>query len=79
MGSNLRIAQADLADSIQVRLQRMYPGSKHFQQQRAISVPIKQVDGQPLADADLITWVGDLLKAIFPLPEKEAEPEVQSA
>ena len=79
MGSNLRIVPADLADSIQVRLQRMYPGAKHFQQQRAISVPIKQVDGRPMADADLITWVGDLLKAIFPLPEKEAEPEAQTA
>jgi transcription-repair coupling factor (superfamily II helicase) len=73
MGSNLRIAPADLADSIQVRLQRMYPGSKHFQQQRAISVPLKQVDGRPLADAQLIAWVGDLLNAIFPLPEKVTE------
>ncbi|GAA4158882.1 transcription-repair coupling factor [Gryllotalpicola daejeonensis] len=73
MGSNLRLAPADLADSIQVRLQRMYPGAKHFQQQRAISVPIKTVDGQHLPDTELIAWVGDLLKAIFPLPEKVAE------
>jgi transcription-repair coupling factor (superfamily II helicase) len=73
MGSNLRIAPADLADSIQVRLQRMYPGSKHFQQQRAISVPLKQVDGRPLADTELIAWVGELLDAIFPVPEKVAE------
>ena len=27
-GTNLRVAPADLPDSIQVRLQRMYPGSK---------------------------------------------------
>ncbi|HEY0249389.1 MAG TPA: transcription-repair coupling factor, partial [Gryllotalpicola sp.] len=70
MGSNLRIAPAELADSKQVRLQRMYPGSKHFAQQRAISVPLKVVDGHPLSDTELIAWVGELLNAIFPLPEK---------
>ncbi|WP_022881390.1 transcription-repair coupling factor [Gryllotalpicola ginsengisoli] len=73
MGSNLRIAPADLPDSRQVRLQRMYPGSRHFAQQRAISVPIKQVNGQPLPDAELIAWVGELLNAIFPLPAKDAQ------
>jgi len=62
-----------------VRLQRLYPGSRHFQQQRAISVPLKQVNGQPLADAELIAWVGDLLKAIFPLPEKVTEDVTEGA
>jgi transcription-repair coupling factor (superfamily II helicase) len=79
MGSNLRLAPADLPDSIQVRLQRMYPGSRHFQQQRAISVPLKQVDGRPLADAELIAWVGELLTAIFPLPEKVTEGAAEGA
>jgi hypothetical protein len=36
-------------------------------------VPLKQVDGRPLADAELIAWVGDLLNAIFPLPERVTE------
>ncbi|WP_298228897.1 transcription-repair coupling factor [Gryllotalpicola sp.] len=70
MGSSLRIAPAELPDSIQVRLQRLYQGARYFAQQRAISVPIKQVGGEPLADADLIAWVGALLDAIFPVPEK---------
>jgi transcription-repair coupling factor (superfamily II helicase) len=78
MGSNLRIAPAELPDSKQVRLQRMYPGSRHFAQQRAISVPLKTVDGAMLPDAELIAWVGGLLEAIFPLPAKE-QAEAASA
>ncbi|NYD71920.1 transcription-repair coupling factor (superfamily II helicase) [Herbiconiux flava] len=71
MGSNLRVAPADLADSIQVRLQRMYPGSKYFAQTNAVSVPMPVVDGHPLADAELIAWVAQLLEAIF-APAKAA-------
>ncbi|MDO9396367.1 MAG: transcription-repair coupling factor [Herbiconiux sp.] len=65
MGSNLRVAPADLPDSKQVRLQRMYPGSKYFAQTNAVSVPLPVVDGVPLADADLIAWVQNLLDAVF--------------
>ncbi len=67
MGSNLRIAPAELPDSIQVRLQRMYPGSKYFAQTHAVSVPMPVVDGKPLPDAELIDWAAALLDAIFPL------------
>jgi transcription-repair coupling factor (superfamily II helicase) len=65
MGSNLRVAPAVLADSIQVRLQRMYAGSKYFAQTNAVSVPMPVVDGKPLADAELIAWTAQLLDAIF--------------
>ncbi|WP_291049847.1 transcription-repair coupling factor [Herbiconiux sp.] len=65
MGSNLRVAPADLADSIQVRLQRMYPGSKYFAQTNAVSIPLPIVEGTPLADAALINWTSALLDAIF--------------
>ncbi|MFC6354940.1 transcription-repair coupling factor [Luethyella okanaganae] len=68
MGSNLRIASAALPDSIQVRLQRMYPGSRYFTQTGAISVPLPLVDGEPLADADLIEWTTQLLAALLPPP-----------
>jgi len=68
MGPKLRIAPAELPDSVQVRMQRLYPGARYFAQQRAISVPIKQLGGEPLADADLIAWTGDLLAALFPAP-----------
>jgi transcription-repair coupling factor (superfamily II helicase) len=73
MGTNLRVAPADLLDSIQVRLQRMYPGARYFAQAGALSVPMPRVNGEPLADLDLITWVTTLLGAIFPAPvEAEA-------
>jgi transcription-repair coupling factor (superfamily II helicase) len=68
MGSNLRVAPAELPDSIQVRLQRMYPGARYFAQANALSVPQPRVNGESLADSDLIDWVGTLLGAIFPTP-----------
>jgi transcription-repair coupling factor (superfamily II helicase) len=66
MGSNLRVAPAELPDSIQVRLQRMYPGAKYFAQANALSVPQPRVNGEPLDDAALIDWTATLLGAIFP-------------
>ncbi len=74
MGSNLRVAPADLADSIQVRLQRMYPGARYFTQNGSLSVPMPRVNGEPLADADLIEWTGTLLGAIFPAPAEAKQP-----
>jgi transcription-repair coupling factor (superfamily II helicase) len=71
MGSNLRVAPADLPDSIQVRLKRLYPGAKLFPQTNAVSVPLPVVDGRQLADAELIAWVSQLLDAIF-APAKAA-------
>jgi len=65
MGSNLRVAPADLPDSLQVRLQRMYAGSKYFAQTNAVSVPMPVVDGVPLAGADLVAWVTNFLDTIF--------------
>jgi transcription-repair coupling factor (superfamily II helicase) len=65
MGSNLRVASADLADSIQVRLQRLYPGSRYFAQTRSVTVPLPKTNGVGLDDAALVTWTSDLLVAIF--------------
>jgi len=61
MGSNLRIAPAELADSVQVRLQRMYPGSRYVAAARAVTIPL------PVGktDAELIEWAGGVLTAIF--------------
>ncbi|TFD28146.1 transcription-repair coupling factor [Cryobacterium lyxosi] len=66
MGSNLRVAPADLADSIQVRLQRMYPGSRYVSATGALSVPMPRPNGEPLDDNALIEWTKTLLAAIFP-------------
>ena len=68
MGTNLRFAPANLADSVQVRLQRMYPGAKYFAAANAVSVPMPRANGEPPADADLIDWAATLLAAIFPAP-----------
>jgi len=65
MGGNLRVASAELADSIQVRLQRLYPGARYFAQTRSISVPLPKVDGQSPNDASLIAWTSGLLVSIF--------------
>ncbi|HSP74587.1 MAG TPA: TRCF domain-containing protein, partial [Cryobacterium sp.] len=68
MGSNLRVSPANLADSMQVRLQRMYPGSRYFSQNGALTVPMPRINGEPLGDAALIAWAGNLLDALFPRP-----------
>ena len=65
MGGNLRIGPADLADSVQIRLQRLYAGSKYFAQTGVVSIPMKVINGEPLSDGDLIDWVSKLLVAIF--------------
>ncbi|MEO6827352.1 MAG: transcription-repair coupling factor [Microbacteriaceae bacterium] len=66
MGSKLRIAPAHLADSVQVRLQRMYPGARHFAQTNVITVPLPRREGEAIADTELIQWATGLLSAIFP-------------
>jgi transcription-repair coupling factor (superfamily II helicase) len=70
MGSNLRIAPAALADSVQVRLQRMYQGARYFAQANAVSVPLP---AEP-TDAELIAWTSGLLVAIFGAEVAEAAP-----
>ncbi|WP_417554386.1 transcription-repair coupling factor [Microbacterium sp.] len=64
MGSNLRVAPARLADSMKVRLQRLYPKAKLVGGGEALVVPMP-------TDSDLIEWVGNLLTAMFPEPVKE--------
>jgi len=74
MGGNLRIAGVALADSIQIRLQRMYPGSKYFAANASVAIPMPRINGEPLDDADLIAWTNTLLVAIFGAELAEAAP-----
>lgn len=60
----LRIVGAELPDSIQVRLQRMYPGSRYLAQTRTVMLPLPDLPD----DAALIDWAAKLLAAIYPLP-----------
>jgi transcription-repair coupling factor (superfamily II helicase) len=71
MGPNLRIAPANLADSMRVRLQRLYPKAKLLSGGDAVVVPLPTAGGEPMADAELIAWVGQLLDQLW--PEKPAE------
>ncbi len=60
----LRIVGAELPESVQVRLQRMYPGSRYLAQTRTVMVPLPDLPD----DAALIDWAAKLLSAIYPLP-----------
>jgi transcription-repair coupling factor (superfamily II helicase) len=68
VGGNLRIAPAELPDSKQLRLQRMYPGARQFAAAKALSIPLPSSG----SDADLIAWVGGVLTALFTKDEKPA-------
>ncbi|MGX1695823.1 transcription-repair coupling factor [Microbacterium keratanolyticum] len=68
MGSNLRIAPAHLADSMQVRLRRLYPTAKLVSGGDALVVPIPRPGDEAMTDEQLLDWVGQLLTALFPEP-----------
>jgi transcription-repair coupling factor (superfamily II helicase) len=65
MGGNLRVGPAELADSVQVRLQRLYQGSRYFAQTSTVAVPLPLVGGEPMDDAALLSWASQLLVVIF--------------
>lgn len=67
MGPNLRIAPANLPDSMRVRLQRLYPKAKLMSGGEAVVVPLPTAGGERVADADLIAWVGQLLDQLWPV------------
>jgi transcription-repair coupling factor (superfamily II helicase) len=75
MGPNLRIAPANLADSMRVRLQRLYPASKVLAGGEAIVIPMPRAGDERVSDADLIAWVRQLLDQLFPAP---AVPAVEA-
>lgn len=72
MGPNLRIAPADLPESMRVRLQRLHPKAKLVASGEALLVPLPTAGGGRVGDADLIAWVGQLIEQLW--PAKAAEP-----
>ncbi len=72
MGPNLRLAPAQLPDSLRVRLQRLYPKAKLLAGGEALVVPLPQAGGAPLGDGELIAWVAQLLEQLWPLPAADA-------
>jgi len=69
MGPNLRVAPAQLPDSLRVRLQRLHPKAKILAGGEAMIVPLPTAGGEAFSDADLIAWTRQLLDQLFPLPE----------
>jgi transcription-repair coupling factor (superfamily II helicase) len=65
VGPNLRVAGAELPDSRQVRLKRMFAGARYLAQTRSVLVPLPSLHGERLDDAALIAWAGELLSAVF--------------
>jgi transcription-repair coupling factor (superfamily II helicase) len=72
MGPNLRVAPANLPDSMRVRLQRLYPKAKLVTAGEAAVIPLPTADGEPLRDAELIAWVAQLLDQLWPVPQAAA-------
>ena len=79
MGPNLRIAPARLADSMRVRLQRLYPAAKLLQGGDALVVPLPRDGGDPVGDEALLEWVAQLLTALFPEPDAAVAAPAASA
>jgi transcription-repair coupling factor (superfamily II helicase) len=70
-GSMIRFAPADLPDSAQLRLNRLYPGSQVRKASSYILVPrpmTAPIGGQPVTDAALLAWAAKVLVDVFGTP-----------
>ena len=69
-GSNIRFAPADLPESAQLRLARVYPGAQVRKASGFILVPrpmTRPIGGQPVTDAALLAWASQVLADVFPV------------
>jgi transcription-repair coupling factor (superfamily II helicase) len=67
-GNFVRFAPADLPESAQLRLRRLYPKSIVKANLRTILVPrpsTAPVGGQPLRDEALLAWCHDVIDSVF--------------
>jgi len=67
-GSSVRLAPADLAESRQVRLTRLYPGAIYRPVTHTILVPAPRtakVGGQIVRNRELVAWLRELVTAVF--------------
>ncbi|HEY3408520.1 MAG TPA: transcription-repair coupling factor, partial [Propionicimonas sp.] len=67
-GSMIRFAPADLPDSAQLRLNRLYPGSQVRKASSYILVPrpmTAPIGGQPVTDSALLAWAAKVLVDVF--------------
>jgi transcription-repair coupling factor (superfamily II helicase) len=85
-GTFIRFSPAELPDSRQVRVQRLYPKTVLKPATRSMLVPVPRAGsgrrpGQPappgaplLRDTELLTWCGQLIEAVFE-PDAPVKPE----
>lgn len=78
MGPNLRIAPADLPDSMRVRLQRLHPKAKLVAGGDAMVVPLPSAGGEPLGDDELIAWVAQLIEQLWPAKTTAADAAAEA-
>ncbi|MFB0835254.1 transcription-repair coupling factor [Arthrobacter halodurans] len=67
-GNFIKFAPADLPESRELRLARMYRGAQHKPALNAVLVPKPKtaaVGGRDLADAEILEWAGGVLHSIF--------------
>ncbi|GAA2604792.1 transcription-repair coupling factor [Actinomadura fulvescens] len=72
-GNFVKFAPADLPDSKQVRLQRLYPKSILKPATSTLLVPTPKtapLGGRPLRDQELLRWATDLVDALFLEPAR---------
>ena len=85
-GTFIRFSPAELPDSRQVRVERLYPKTVLKPAMRSMLVPVPRAGsgrrpGQPappgaplLRDTELLTWCGQLIEAVFE-PDAPVKPE----
>ena len=66
MGNKLRVVGPPLPDSLQVRVQRLYPQATYMAPARVLLVPLPE----DYTDTALITWVEGVLEALYLEPQK---------
>jgi transcription-repair coupling factor (superfamily II helicase) len=67
-GSMVRFAPAQLPDSMQLRLARLYPGAQYRKATDVLLVPrpmTRPIGGQPVADAELLAWAHKVITDLF--------------
>ncbi|MDR1386900.1 MAG: transcription-repair coupling factor [Propionibacteriaceae bacterium] len=75
-GKFVRFEPAELPESRQLRLRRLYPGSVYKAAQGQILAPRPETGAlprTPVVGPDLLRWAGQLVQAIFP-PDPAADP-----
>lgn len=76
VGTNIRLAPADLPESRQMRLERLYPGSVIKKALNVVLVPRPRasVTSGLMAEKELLDWVTTLVTDIFPAQERQESP-----